>query len=169
LPNSSHFYFFADELKKLLEDRGRAFEECLHRCLVKSANTADNALANAQVTFFMYFDEAHVLMHVHPGARTPDRSKYHLLCRVLGMMNARSFFAVFLSTNSWLGAFAPSMHKMPSLRDWDNIILHAPFTELPFDTFAEDSFGQLERKNLGGVRLLDVCNLEYLVKFGRPL
>jgi hypothetical protein len=83
-------------------------------------------------------------------------------------MNLLPFFAVFLSTNSWLGALAPSTHKHPSLRDWENVILHPPFTELPFDTFAENSFGNLLEK-AGRVTLKDVCSLEYLVKFGRPL
>jgi hypothetical protein len=130
---------------------------------------SDKDLFNAEVSFFMYFDEAHVLTEVRPiEGRTLPHSKYHLLGRVLGRMLLLPFFTVFLSTNSWLGSFAPSAAKHPSLRDWDNVILHAPFTELPFDTFADNSFGVLSREK-GTVGLQDVCTLAYIVKFGRPL
>jgi hypothetical protein len=117
----------------------------------------------------MYFDEAHVLTGVELLAGpTLPRSRYHLLGRVLGKIMTLPFFTVFLSTNSWLRSFAPSASKHPSLRDWDNVILHAPFTELPFDTFADDSFGILSREK-GTVKFQDVCTLAYIVKFGRPL
>jgi hypothetical protein len=84
-------------------------------------------------------------------------------------MNDLRFFTIFISTNSWLGAFAPSKYSHPSVRDWDNVVLHTPFTELPFDTFAENSFAALSKTKFGHVTLKDVCSLEYVVKFGRPL
>jgi hypothetical protein len=143
----------------------------LRQCLQSSATSVDHELAQAHVCFFLYFDEAHVLAQpiTEPRGLPQPRSKYHLLGRVLGKMNHLPLFTVFLSTNSWLGAFAPSTHKIPSLRDWNNTILHAPFTELPFDTFAHDAFGSLAKANSGVVTLRDLCNLGYLVKFGRPL
>jgi hypothetical protein len=159
----------AEKLNRLLETQGQAFETSLQKHLESSKNTADKLLAKALVLFFIYLDEAHVLTLVKPDTLPPLRSKFHLLGRVLTKMNVRSFFVVFLSTNSWLGAFAQSTHRIPSLRDWDNTILHAPFTELPFDNFAEDSFGHLSRANPDGVLLWNVCSLEYIVKFGRPL
>jgi hypothetical protein len=130
---------------------------------------SQESLATATVSFFLYFDEAHVLTEVQP---IPDHarphSKYHLLGRVLGYMATLPFFTVFLSTNSWLGSFAPSASKHPSLRDWDNVILHPPFTELPYDIFADDSFGVLLKQKVV-VKLEDVCTLSYIVKFGRPV
>ena len=117
----------------------------------------------------MYFDEAHVLTEVKKTIEnTWPHTKYHLLGRVLGYMILLPCFTVFLSTNSWLGSFAPSPSKHPSLRDWENCILFPPYTELPFDTFAENSFGVLTRDK-GVVKLPDVCTLSYVVKFGRPL
>jgi hypothetical protein len=162
-------FFIAGPLSKETNDNGELFAEALRDHLTSSADKSDKELARAQVCFFIYFDEAHVLTPVKQmGARIPLRSKYHLLGRVLGRMSRLPFFTVFLSTNSWLGSFAPSASKHPSLRDWDNVILHAPFTELPFDTFAKDSFDTLLEEK-GVVRLQDVCTLDYIVKFGRPL
>jgi len=159
----------ADKIKTLLNDRGKAFEVHLQERLRSSKTDSDGNLAKTEVPYYMYFDEAHVLTHVDSNTPPPPRSKYHLLGRVLAGMEQRSFFAIFLSTNSWLGAFAPSIYKFQSLRDWDNVILHPPFTELPFDTFADDSFGRLSKVGKGIVRLRDVCTLDHLVQFGRPL
>jgi hypothetical protein len=158
-----------DDLITMVIASGNAFTIFLRGRLQASANKSDNALATDEVLFFIYFDEAHVLTEVNRiQGQPPPRSKYHLLGHVLGQMDTLPFFTVFLSTNSWLGSFAPSASKHPSLRDWGNVVLHAPFTELPFDTFAVNSFGVLSEKKVG-VRLPDVCTVAYIVKFGRPL
>jgi hypothetical protein len=132
-------------------------------------NDADKDLARAEVLFFIYFDEAHVLTQVEPGRLPPLQSRYDLLGFVLTKMNTLPFFAVFLSTNSSIGSFAPSTYEIPSLWGLQSTVLHAPFTELSFDAFAENSFASLSRENPTGVRLQDVWNLDYLVKFGRPM
>jgi hypothetical protein len=158
-----------DALKNLAIKNGNIFATALRLRLQASMNESDQALATAQVLFFTYFDEAHVLTVVDPiEGHPPRRSKYSLLGRLLGKMDQLPFFAVFLSTNSWLGSFAPSSSKHQSLRDWDNVILHAPFTELPFDTFGVNAFGNLSAAGQG-VQLTDVCTVDYIVKFGRPL
>jgi hypothetical protein len=160
--------FDIEEWTKLATEGGMKFADVLRRYLESSTHAIDNQLAKARVLYFLYFDEAHVLNQVEPAIRGRVRSKYHLLGRVLDLMRQLPFFTVFLSTNSWLGSFAPSVAKHPSLRDFDNVILHAPFTELSFDAFALDSFGiLLQQKQV--VRLRDVCTLDYIVKFGRPL
>ena len=156
---------FTENLATELVNRSKDFEDALRDRLAKSKNVADNALAKAEVLCFMYFDEAHVLTEEPQNGRT----KHHLLGRMLATMNDRKFFAVFLSTNSWLGALAPSPSKFPSLRDWDVTLLHVPFTELPFDTFADSAFWKLSHVNPDGPRLRDMCSLDYIVKFGRPL
>jgi hypothetical protein len=79
-------------------------------------------------------------------------------------MNDLPFFNVFLSTKALLGAVAPSGSSSSHPP-----IFHAPFTELPFDTFAAESFTTLLKTKPYGVKLQDVCTLEYVVKFGRPL
>lgn len=161
--------FAVDQLTEEITDKGLALAEFLRDHPKPSTRKSHKYLAPAKVSFFLYFDEAHVLTEVEPIEGQPlPHSKYHLLGRVLGQMVTLPFFTVFLSTNSWLGSFAPSASKHPSLRDWDNVILHAPFTELPFDTFADNSFGSLSEEK-GFVTLQDVCTLGYIVKFGRPL
>jgi hypothetical protein len=156
-------------LEDHLDENGKNFKLMLLRHLRSSGNTSDAALSVAEVTTLFYFDEAHVLVEVE-GDNTPSvRSKYHLLGRVLAKMNAMPIFAVFLSTNPRLGAFAPSTRKIASLRDWDNTLLHAPFTELSFDTFANNSFAFLSQEKSGNVLLEDVGKPSYLVKFGRPM
>jgi hypothetical protein len=150
------------------------FVKRLRELLNASTHEADRELAKAEVCFFLYFDEAHILARHdrETDCLPPLRSKYHLLGRVLGRMNSLPFFTVFLSTNSWLRVFAPasSTHNISSLREWSNAILHTPFTELPFDTFARGAFHDLTHTGKSGiVTLQDVCQLDYIVKFGRPL
>jgi hypothetical protein len=166
--------FIITQLQDQLQDKviksGQAFATALQHHLQSSPDESDRGLSNAEVSFFMYFDEAHVLTEVKQiEGQTLPHSKYHLLGRVLGRMILLPLFTVFLSTNTWLGSFAPSASKHPSLRDWDNFILHAPFTELPFDTFADNSFDIVSREKKGNIMLEDVCSLAYIVKFGRPL
>jgi hypothetical protein len=155
---------------QILEGNCKEFIDLLGKHLLASRCPSDQKLAKARVLFFMYFDEAHSLTKTDqvPGQR-PLRSKFHLLGRVLAQFNTKPFFGVFLSTNSWLGAFAPRASDHPSTRDWEKTELHAPFTELPFDVFAENSYMKLTEEYPEGVMLPEVCTLSYIVKFGRPL
>jgi hypothetical protein len=157
------------DIGSALTNRAGLFMTALRNALASSTCDSDSKRARESVLFFMYFDEAHVLTKSEEKRGQPRVwTKYHLLGRVLSTMNYLPFFTVFLSTNSWLGAFAPSRSTHPSLRDWDRTILHAPFTELPFDTFASNSFVMLGSSS-SGVKLRDVCTLDHIVKFGRPL
>lgn len=133
---------------------------------MSSTNNDDEYWAKKSVLFFMYFDEAHTMTI---ATSRNQRSPYHILGWVLGNMLTVRQFSIFLSTNSWLGGFAPSPSKHPSVRDWENTRLHAPFTELPFDTFAKDSYSALLKDHPGGVKLEHICQLSHIVKFGRPL
>ena len=117
----------------------------------------------------MYFDEADVLKKVYGNPPYQYRTKFHLLGRVLAKMDSRYDFAVFISTNPWLCPLAPSTLKNPISSQLGKMLFHAPFTELPFDTFAEDSSDQLLRASTGAVLFRDVCSVEDIVKFGRPL
>jgi hypothetical protein len=117
------------------------------------------------VLFVIYFDEAHDLTKAHKE----HHMNFHLLGQVLSWMLAQPQFTVFLSTNSGLGAFAPSAVKHNSIQEWPNTLLHAPFTELPFDLFVQNLYGDLLAENLDGVTLDCVCQMETVVKFGHPL
>lgn len=152
----------------------------LQGALESSKCDSDVMLAWKPVIFFMYFDEAQTLttsesIHGNPD-EPPPLSRHRLLEYVLGRMINLPFFTFFLSTNPRLGAPAPSRSRSshrptfrPSIVDWGRVVVHPPFTELPFDTFAADSFATLSKMRSIGVKLQDVCNLQYVVKFGRPL
>lgn len=156
------YSFSLEGMLHLAISTGRTFSSYLEKEMMPQNTPA--------VQFFMYFDEAHVLAKPKANTTHPlKQTKFHILGRVLGKMNELPFFVVFLSTNSWLGAFAPSTHMIPSARDWTGITLHAPFTELPFDTFAENAFSDLAKAKGRVPRLDDVCTLDFIVKFGRPL
>jgi hypothetical protein len=79
--------------------KGNAFNNALQNHLESSMNERDQDLARAEVSFFIYFDEAHVLTKVEPIAGQPlPKSKYHILGRVLGSMHLLPFFV------SWRGS-----------------------------------------------------------------
>lgn len=135
---------------------------------LKQGNADDQKQASKDLLFFSYFDEANKM--TTDGSPKGRRSSYHVLGSVLAKMKGPPMFFVFLSTNSWIGGFAPSPVNHPSLRDWNDTTLHAPFTELPFDTFAHHLYDELkEKKGARGVTFADICEISYLVKFGRPL
>jgi hypothetical protein len=148
----------------------KSFVTVLLKALESSNCNTDLILSKKPILFFMYFDEAHTLTEEEsvPGS-PPFVARYDLLGRILGKMNDLPFFNIFLSTKTLLGAVAPPSSSHPSIRDWSNVTLHAPFTELPFDAFAVESFTSLLKTKSHGVKLQDVCALEYVVKFGRPL
>jgi hypothetical protein len=151
-----------------LNTDGKIFERFLGETLKVSTNGADQELARENVLFYIYFDEAHILTE-KTNVFPPPRSKYHILGNILSRMRSLRFFTVFLSTKSSLSGFAPPARRHPSVRDWNGSILHPPFTELPFDNFADNSFKHLSEANPDGVKLRHVCDLDYIVKFGRPM
>jgi hypothetical protein len=84
---------FVDELNTLLDTESGTFQGRLKSLLDSSMNESDKDLAKAEVLFFMYFDEAHVLTQVAPEDPPTPRSKYHLLGRVLAKMNTLRFLS----------------------------------------------------------------------------
>lgn len=133
---------------------------------LKQGNADDQKQASESnsLLFFSYFDEAHdMTKDGHPRERP---SSYYVLGSVLANMKSSPMFFFFLSTNFGIVGLPPSH---PSLPGWQNTT-HAPFTELPFDIFAYHLYDELKEKNgLKGVTFADICNISYIVKFGRPL
>lgn len=115
-------------------------------------------------------DEVHVLFEEWTQARvlleewTQPRSRYDELCSVLGDLRKEPLFIVFLSTASKLSQIAPPVDNTNSDRmKSESIILPSPFTELPFDLFAEGIVqeGVLDRRSVG--------SFSFIVKFGRAM
>jgi hypothetical protein len=124
------------------------------------------------VRIFLYFDESYTLHHDLPGdviaendgvhASTP----YQVLCKALNAVRNLDIFAVFLSTNSNLAKYSPSQRYWWSGRitkDAENHV-QVPFVELPFDTWNQE-FLIKESDHF----LEDVCEVSFMVRFGRPL
>jgi hypothetical protein len=72
-------------------------------------------------------------------------------------------FSIFLSTNSNLGAFAPSQDCFPLERATNADDVQPPYTELPFDCHPDFPI-QPEQLSLE-----DTSKLAFLCRFGRPL
>ena len=110
-------------------------------------------------------DEVHIL-YTH---RRVDRGTgYTLYSRLRSVLNegiSYEFAFISLSTASHVSSLAPSKDMVLSLRGKDNeLILPAPFTELPFDVYVTAN-----PLAPGQATLTSVGSLEFTAKFGRPL
>jgi hypothetical protein len=116
----------------------------------------------------VYFDEAHTLQNVGEDDRlSKGRNPYFALMHVLSTLENAPIFFIFLSTNSSLNAFAPTDAQYPSLRVQAGWNLIPPFFELPFDSFCYNFTEEVSKR--GKLTLNGVCELEQMVKFGRPM
>ena len=82
---------------------------------------------------------------------------YDALCSVLHYLRREKIFVIFMSTTFKLGRIAPSIGE-------HHIKQHAPYVSLPFDVY--DGGPIIKEDEL---TLTDVCNTEFLCRFGRPL
>jgi hypothetical protein len=128
-----------------------------------------------KVALMLYFDEAHCLHEVETcrvkkgiefGYISETRTSYYAVCSALDELRSLDIFTIFMSTASSLVKFAPTRRAWRSTRStnehWD---FKAPFTELPFDIHRPDEPLVVE----GEHSLVDVCALEFMARFGRPL
>ncbi|KEP50058.1 putative G2/mitotic-specific cyclin cdc13 [Rhizoctonia solani 123E] len=117
----------------------------------------------------IYFDEAHALTtpHSNPGPLC-RMSPYHNLGRVLEVICASPVFFIFLSTSPNLRQFPRTPYHHPSLIYTPGCRVFPPFTELPFDVFAERAFMDLALA-YEPVSLDNVCTTNIMSHFGRPM
>ena len=119
------------------------------------------------VCLLIYIDESHEM--TTDTQTFPDndgRNVYQTLCSSLNELLKLDLFFVFLSTNSNLQEYSPSLHTFWSLRgrNLKQAYRQTPYTELPFDILKEE---QLVTE---GQHTVDVvCSVEFMVRFGRPL
>ncbi|KAJ1300604.1 hypothetical protein OPQ81_002258 [Rhizoctonia solani] len=118
---------------------------------------------------FVPFDESHKLTK-SPQAIIGFRSRspYHNLGTVLSKLCHLPIFFIFLSTNSHLQQFAPSVSHHPSARVSNGSKLVAPFTELPFDVFMKEMFEELDGSKRAR-SLVNACTTDVMSSMGRPL
>ena len=116
------------------------------------------------VKLMLYFDEAHVLA----GRRVPNdpdgKDTYDVLCSCFNFFLSSPIFVIYLSTSSNISRLAPSGPLARSARARDNAdALQAPVTEIPFD--CSPIFPIIP----GSLGLDDVCKVEFMAQFGRPM
>jgi hypothetical protein len=91
---------------------------------------------------------------------------YQVLCSSLNQLLDLDLFFVFLSTNSKLSDYSPSSRVFWSARVQKSGVAHVqtPYTELPFDVWREPHIVS------DGIHTMDeVCSVEFIARFGRPL
>lgn len=148
------------QLEHLLEKLQRSCE-----VLVKILSTDLPPHANACL---VYLDEAHKLTEPREDPNEArQRNPYHNLGKVLCSLAEYPIFFLFLSTNSHLRKFAPSLHMHPSGRRFPGFYLFPPFTELPFDTFESHILEPLAKSR--SLTLENLCKTDVIVAYGRSL
>jgi hypothetical protein len=118
------------------------------------------------VRLLIYLDESHEMTTDKQTLPDDGRNAYQILCSSLNELLKLDLFCVFLSTNSSLQEYSPSPRIFWSKRGRNSTLAYVqtPYTELPFDIWKRE---QLVTE---GVHTLDdVCAVEFMVRFGRPL
>lgn len=131
-----------------------------------TAINSDPSVKKTPRTMVLYFDESQGMTTDYGVEDELANSAYQILCRALNRLHEHPLFTVFLSTSSNLSSFSPSQRLWYSARgrnaQTDNV--QPPFVELPFDTWKETIIIREDQKTLA-----DVCETEFMARFGRPL
>ncbi|KZT03296.1 uncharacterized protein LAESUDRAFT_684107 [Laetiporus sulphureus 93-53] len=142
--------------------------EELIRTIDRIESKAGATIDDGSLRIIVYFDEAHTLTNAVVHIKdAPSRTRYQALCSAINHLRDLPLFAITLSTNSKLSAFSPPKKAHPSSRvqDVKEDPLQAPYTELMFDCLTDG------RPFLrpGELTLEQVCETQFICKFGRPL
>ena len=119
---------------------------------------------NGHVKLMLYFDEAHVLSARAVPHDPEEKDMYDVLCSCFNLFLSLPIFVIFLSTTSNIHELAPLGPLAKSARARANAdALQAPLTETPFDCSPEFPIKP------GKFGLKDVCQVEFMAQFGRPM
>jgi hypothetical protein len=114
------------------------------------------------LVLLLSFDEAHALNSTPRGV-LEDKLLLDYLAQALNELRSEPLFAIFLSTQSSIEYFAPSVTAARSTRIRKELPdLHAPITETPFDSFEQA---------INPTRLMahHPSDIAFMSLFGRPL
>jgi hypothetical protein len=138
--------------------------------LVQLLNCIDNCCKSlegfqkGQVKLMLYFDEAHVLAERKVIKDRDGKNMYDVMCSCFNFFLSSPIFVIYLSTNSNISDLAPTRPLARSARARENAnALQAPVTETPFDCYPEFVVKS------GDLKLEDVCEVEFMAQFGRPM
>lgn len=129
----------------------------------------DLSLSDEKRFVLFYFDESHNITSRKTPEPNPNdsRTSYQCLCKALSVFMHQPVFTLFLSTYSQLSKFSPSARYFWSQRLDDpsiQVSLHAPFVELGFDIWKSTPLATENDHTVD-----EVCSLEFMSRFGRPL
>ena len=118
------------------------------------------------VRLVIYIDESHEMMTSAQTIEGDRCNVYQVLCSSLNQLVNLDLFFVFISNSLKLSDYSYSSGVFWSARAQKSDIAYVqtPYTELPFDVW-EGSHLVSE----GAYTMDDVCSLEFIVRFGRPL
>lgn len=118
------------------------------------------------VQLLVYIDESHEMTTSAQTIKGGKNSAYQVLCSSLNELLDLDLFFVFLSTNSKLSDYSPSsrIHWSGRVQNAPTTFVQTPYTELPFDVWKESHL-----VSEGVHKMDDVCSVEFIVRFGRPL
>jgi hypothetical protein len=120
--------------------------------------------SSKHVKLMLYFDEAHVFANRKVPEDPEGKDTYDVLCSCFNFFLSSPIFVIYLSTSSNISQLAPSGSLARSARARDNAdALQAPVTEIPFD--CSPIFPIVP----GELGLEDVCKVEFMAQFGRPM
>jgi hypothetical protein len=136
----------------------------LLKCIDDCCESMEGLQSSNHVKLMLYFDEAHILA----GRRVPGdpegKDTYDVLCSCFNFFLSSPIFVIYLSTSFNIGQLAPSGSLARSARACNNAdALQAPVTEIPFD--CSPMFPIIP----GKLGLDDVCEVEFMAQFGRPM
>ena len=118
------------------------------------------------VRLLIYIDESHEMTTAAQTLTNQLYNAYQILCTSLNELVHLDLFFVFISTKFKLSDYSPSSHVSWASRGINKTYNHVqtPYTELPFDVWKESHIVS------EGVHTMDdVCSVEFIVRFGRPL
>ncbi|KAF8647868.1 hypothetical protein AX16_006502, partial [Volvariella volvacea WC 439] len=146
------------------DTRQRLQNSC--KSFVSKIEELSKSLNKSHILCVLAFDEAHALTAFLDARR---RSNYHILGSLLAEINTQPIFTLFLSTNSHLHTLAAPWSDQPSLRASSLEKLLPPFTELPFDVYSRGLYGRIKQGNRMYPTLSQLCTVDVISAFGRPL
>ena len=115
------------------------------------------------ICLLIYIDEPHAMTTNKEMLQNDCRNAYQILCSSLNELLKLDTFVIFLSTNSNLQEYSPSLHIFGSSQGQNSILsyVQTPYTELPINIWKSD---HLVTEGQHSVDV--VCAVEFMVWFG---
>ncbi|KAF7973566.1 hypothetical protein HWV62_14834 [Athelia sp. TMB] len=146
----------------------RTHLDVLTRWVIPAIETFSSCFKGAP-RLLLGIDDCHTLIKPHGRGGEEQCHMYDALCSVLHDLQGKNIFVIFMSTHSNLRLIAPNMGQRKSgrasiLEAPTYTMQYAPYVSFPFDVY--DGGPIINEDEL---TLTEVCKVEFLCRFGRPL